>query len=436
MRNLGSKAFMLLVAAAIIGGLVFAFVPRPLQVDLVKVDRGTVRVTVDEDGKTRIREKYVVSAPLNGRILRISMDPGDKVEAGKTLLTMIEPRDPDLLDARSVAQAEARVKGAEATLRQVEPRLETARADQAHDEAELMRVRKAHETNAASRAELDDADFAYRQSSEEMRASRIAAEIASFELEQAKAALMRSRPHADENPAPKSAENSSNIPFPAPTSDGNAPAGADGASDPTDHNNGWNFPIYSPITGRVLRVLQESSAVVTPGTSLVELGDPSDLEVEIDVLSRDAVKIHPGNTVYLEHWGGVKPLVGRVRVVEPSGFTKISTLGVEEQRVWVIVDLVDPPEQRTTLGDGFRVEARIVIDEATNALRIPTSSLFRAGEDPAVFLVKDGVAHVQKVEVGRQNGIEAEITKGLTEGDEVVLHPSDQIEDGTKVKQR
>ena len=131
-----------------------------------------------------------------------------------------------------------------------------------------------------------------------------------------------------------------------------------------DANNGWNFPIYSPITGRVLRVFQESSAVVTPGTSLVELGDPSDLEVEIDVLSRDAVKIHPGDTVFLEHWGGVKPLEGRVRVVEPSGFTKISTLGVEEQRVWVIVDLVDPPEQRTTLGDGFRVEARIVIDEA------------------------------------------------------------------------
>lgn len=436
MRNLGSKAFVLVVAAAIVGGLVFAFIPRPLQVDLVHVDRGAVRVTVDEDGKTRIREKYVVSAPLNGRILRINLDPGDKVEAGKTLLTMIEPRDPDLLDARSVAQAEARVKGAEATLRQVEPRLETARADQARDEAELMRVRKAHETNAASRAELDDADFAYRQSSEEMRASRIAAEIASFELEQAKAALMRSRPHADETPAPKSAENGSNIPSPAPTSDGNAPAGADGASDPADHNNGWNFPIYSPITGRVLRVLQESSAVVTPGTSLVELGDPSDLEVEIDVLSRDAVKIHPGDTVYLEHWGGVKPLVGRVRVVEPSGFTKISTLGVEEQRVWVIVDLVDPPEKRTTLGDGFRVEARIVIDEANDVLRIPTSSLFRAGEDSAVFLVKDGVARVQKVEAGRQNGIEAEITKGLSEGDEIVLHPSDQIEDGTKVKQR
>ncbi len=182
--------------------------------------------------------------------------------------------------------------------------------------------------------------------------------------------------------------------------------------------------------------MQESSAVVMPGTALVELGDPSDLEVEIDVLSRDAVKMHPGDLALLEHWGGSAPLKGRVRVVEPSGFTKISTLGVEEQRVWVIVDLVEPPEQRPTLGDGFRVEARIVIDEAQNVLRIPTSALFREGEDPAVFLVQNGIAHKHKVTVGRQNGLEAEIAKGLSEGDEIVLHPSDQIEDGVKVRQR
>jgi len=434
MRNLGSKAFMLLVAAAIVGGLVFAFIPRPLQVDLVKVDRGAVRVTVDEDGKTRIREKYVVSAPLNGRILRINLDPGDKVEAGKTLLTMIEPRDPDLLDARSVAQAEARVKAAEATLRQVEPELEMSRNNQAYAEAEVVRVRKAYQGAGVSQSDLENAELLFRQRSEELRAKKVAEEIARFELEQARAALMRSQPHADEAPLPKSADVSAAPP--APTGNGNVPAGADGTNNQAEHTNGWNFPIYSPITGRVLRVFQESSAVVAPGTSLVELGDPSDLEVEIDVLSRDAVKIHPGDTVYLEHWGGVKPLVGRVRVVEPSGFTKISTLGVEEQRVWVIVDLVDPPEKRTTLGDGFRVEARIVIDEAQNVLRIPTSALFREGDDPAVFLVKDGVAHVQKIEVGRQNGIEAEVSAGLQEGDVVVLHPSDQIENGTKVKQR
>lgn len=202
-------------------------------------------------------------------------------------------------------------------------------------------------------------------------------------------------------------------------------------------SNGWNFPIYSPIDGRVLRVFQESAAVVTPGTPLVELGDPvADLEVEIDVLSRDAVKVHPGDAVLLEHWGGEAPLRGRVRVVEPSGFTKISTLGVEEQRVWVIVDFVDPWDKRKTLGDAFRVEARIIIDEAHDVLKIPTSALFRVGSDPAVFKVESNVARQHKVKVGRQNGMDAEILEGLAEGDEVVLHPSDQIQDGVKLRQR
>src|SRR5690349_13839105 len=167
MRNLGSKAFMLLVAAAIVGGLVFAFIPRPLQVDLVKVDRGTVRVTVDEDGKTRIREKYVVSAPLNGRILRINLDPGVRVEAGKTLLTMIEPRDPDLLDARSVAQAEARVKAAEAAFRQAEPHLEKARVNQSFYEGEVVRQRKAFKGAGITQSELENAEMMSRQASEE-----------------------------------------------------------------------------------------------------------------------------------------------------------------------------------------------------------------------------------------------------------------------------
>ena len=438
MRNLGSKLFVLLIALAIVGGMVYAFVPRPVQVDLVKVDRGTVRVTVDEDGKTRIREKYVVSAPLNGRILRINLDPGDQVEAGKTLLTMIEPRDPELLDARSVAQAEARVKGAEATLRQIEPDLEMARNNLGNAEAEVTRNRKAFRGSGVTQSELESAELLLHQRSEELRSKKVAEEIAKFELEQAQAALMRSRPHADEIARVKSAGDDGTAAEGKEATPSDKPLEAANADNeiPTETNNGWNFPIYSPINGRVLRVLQESSAVVTPGTALVELGDPTDLEVEIDVLSRDAAKIEPGDTVYLEHWGGAVPLKGRVRVVEPSGFTKISTLGVEEQRVWIIVDLVDPPEERKSLGDGFRVEARIVIDEANNVLRVPTSALFRVGEEPAVFRVIDGVVHQQKVKVGRQNGLEAEILEGLTEGDEVVLHPSDQIDDGTRVQQR
>jgi HlyD family secretion protein len=407
MRNVGSKFFVFLVVTGVVGGLGYAFWPEPVEVDLAKVERGSLQVTVDEDGKTRIREKYVVSAPLIGRLLRINMEAGDPVTAGKTLLATIEPRDPELLDARTVAQAEARVKAAEASLKKMEPQLEEVRAAQAFAEAELARARKA--ASAISRSEMENAEFVYRQRSEEFRSTRIQEEIARFELEQAQAALMRTRPREDEASAGGNASN------------------GDGS---------WTFTIYSPIDGRVLRVLQESAAVVSAGTPLLELGDPKDLEAEVDVLSRDAVRIHPGARVLLEHWGGEKELQGRVRLVEPSGFTKISTLGVEEQRVNVIVDFVDPPEARATLGDGFRVEARIVIDEASDVLKIPTSALFRVGANSAVFRVVDDVVHEQIVRIGRQNGLEAEVLEGLAEGDQVVIHPSDQVEDGVKVRRR
>jgi HlyD family secretion protein len=335
------------------------------------------------------------------------MEAGDPVVAGKTLLATIEPRDPDLLDARAVAQAEARVKAAEATLKKMEPMFEEVRAAQAFAEAELTRARKAALSNAVSKSELENAEYVFRQKSEEMRSTRIQEEIARFELEQAEAALLRTKPRD-----------------------------SDAADSAPNGNGSWTFTIYSPISGRVLRVLQESTAVVNAGTPLLELGDPLDLEVEIDVLSRDAVKIQPGGPVMLEHWGGDKPLLGRVRLVEPSGFTKISTLGVEEQRVNVIVDFVDPPDARTALGDGFRVEARVVIDEANDVLKVPTSALFRVGDASAVFQVVDDTVHEQLVKIGRQNGLEAEVLAGLSAGDQVVVHPSDQIENGVKVRQR
>jgi HlyD family secretion protein len=407
MRNIGSKLFVALILAALVGGLGYAFWPEPIEVDLATVDRGLVRVTVDEDGKTRIREKYVVSAPLFGRLLRINMDAGDPVEAGKTLLATIEPPDPVLLDARTVAQAEARVKAAEAALKKMEPQLEAVRDAQAYAESELVRLRRA--ATAISQSDLENAELLYRQRSEELRSMRIQEEIAQFELEQAEAALLRTRPRENDS---LPSENGSNV------------------------NGGWTFTIYAPITGRVLRVLQESAAVVSAGTPLLELGDPTDLEVEIDVLSRDAVKIKPDALVLFEHWGGDGPLHGRVRLVEPSGFTKISTLGVEEQRVNVIVDLVDPPAARTELGDGFRVEARVVIDEAKNVLRVPTSALFRLGGRSAVFRVVDGVVQQQIVEIGRQNGLMAEVLGGLSEGDVVVIHPSDQVDEGVRVRSR
>jgi len=408
MKNWLSKLFALIALGAIVAAIVVSLLPQPLDVDFAEAKYDTLMVTVDEDGKTRIRERYVVSTPLSGRLLRIGMDPGDAVRRGQTLLATIEPRDPELLDARAIAQAEARVEAAEAMLKRTGPGLEQARLEQANAEAELQRARSAAQGGGMTQSELDAAETRYRQASEEIRAARYSAEIAKFELEQARAALLRSKPQ-----------------------DENAQQGP----------NGWNHTIRSPINGRVLRVFQESAAVVTAGMSLLELGDPVDLEVEIDVLSSDAVKIKPGAHVILEHWGGDESLAGQVRLIEPAGFTKVSTLGVEEQRVNVIVDLIDPPAERQALGDGFRVEARIVIAQIKRALVIPTSALFRTakfGEKDkwAVFRVVDDATELVPVEIGLDNGLFAQVTNGLSEGDTLVINPSDQVTAGVQVRQR
>ncbi len=423
MRSVVRRVMLVAFAAAVLGAIAYGLRPAPVEADLAKVTRGLIRETVDQDGKTRIRERYTVSAPLAGRLLRIGLDPGDEVEAGKTVVASIEPRDPELLDARAVLQAEANVRAAEAKLKRTTPMLEEAVAAQEYSEAELERLRDARSktTGVVTESQVDSALMEYRMRSALVRSARHAEEIARFELDQARAALLRSRPQEG--------------------------AGDGGESDPAEAApvepsvdpptvNGWHFIIRSPINGRVLRVFQESSGVVTPGTNLLELGDPADLEVEIDVLSREAVKIRPDAPVLLEHWGGAEALHGSVRLVEPSAFTKISTLGVEEQRVNVIVDLIDPPQQREALGDGFRVEARIVVAQAADVLKTPTSSLFRVGDRWAVFRVENGVARQRIVKLGLQNGLEAEVIEGLAEGDEVVTHPGDNIVDGVKVKPR
>lgn len=405
LRSRFRRFSLVLLGLAIVAAIAYGLIPEPIEVDLARAGEGYIRVTVDEDGKTRIREKYVVSAPLAGRVLRIDMDPGDEVRAGHTLLATIEPKDPELLDARTIAEAEARVKAAEATLEKMEPLLAEAAASQQFAESELKRVIDARHRNpqAVSEAEVESKELNYQTQTALLHTAQQNKEIARYELDQARAALMRSRPPS-ENPAPA--------------------------------NNGWNFPIRSPIDGRVLRVFQESSAVVTAGTPLLEVGDPTDLEVEVDVLSRDAVKIHPGALVLLEHWGGDHVLQGRVKRVEPSAFTKVSTLGVEEQRVYVIVTLVDPPQEREELGDGFRVEARIVVAEAADVVKIPTSALFRVDEDWAVFQDVDGVARQQIVQIGLQNGLEAEIVSGLFAGDPVIMHPGDDVAEGTRIRER
>jgi HlyD family secretion protein len=404
------RILLIAIGLLAVGALVYAFRPRPVEVDVAEVARGPLQVTVDEDGRTRIRERYIVSAPLAGRLQRIRLRAGDEIEAGDTVLASIAPTDPALLDARAQAESEARVRAAEAALERADPQVEAARAALQFAESDLARTRRLHERNAASRDEVERAELLYRTRTQELRSAQFAQEIARFELEQARAALVRTR-----------------------QPQGNS---TDSQNDENHQPDDWHFEIHSPITGRVLRVIQESETVVVPGERLLEVGDPTDLEIEIDVLSSDAVRVTPGDRVLLEQWGGELPLVGVVRTVEPSAFTKVSALGVEEQRVNVIVDLVDPPAHRPTLGDGFRVEARIVVWEDDDVLKVPAGALFRHDRDWAVFVVENGRAVLRTVQIGRRNGLEAQVLDGLEEDELVVAHPGDRIFDGVAVAPR
>jgi HlyD family secretion protein len=400
MKLIRQRMILLGLLLALVAGLVYAFLPRPVPVDGVTLSRGPLQVTVNEDGRTRIKERYVISTPLGGRLLRVELHPGDVVEAGKTLLTTIEPTDPELLDPRARAQAEARVKSADAVCKQAIALLERARTAWEFAQAELDRVKSLYRENTLSHQELDNAEQKERTTAAELKSAQFARQIADYELELVRAALLRTKP-----------------------------------SDSQNLDSG-QFPILSPISGRVLRVFQESSAVVLAGARLLELGDPTDLEVEVDVLSGDAVKIKPGAKVFLEHWGGDAPLRGRVRLVEPSGFLKISALGVEEQRVNVIVDFAEPVAKRPTLGDAFRIEARIVIWESDDVLKLPVGALFREGDDWAVFVVADGRTKLRRVKIGQRNDLEAEVTDGLSPNTKVIVHPSDKVRDGGSVRLR
>ncbi|RMF44840.1 MAG: HlyD family efflux transporter periplasmic adaptor subunit [Planctomycetota bacterium] len=389
------------------GGIVYLLLrPQPVLVDLAEVDRGPLEVTVDDDGVTRIKDRYVVSTPLTGRLERIHLEVGDPVIADKTVIARMQPTDPSLLDARAVAQARARVGAARRRLDAARAELERAETAAEFAVKELRRAEELSRTNAIAEADLDAKRLEMRLRTEEARAARYRVDIARYELRLEEAALSLTSPASDEPDSP--GEHDLEI-----------------------------LEIKSPINGRVLRIYQESSAVLNPGQPIMELGDPLDLEVVVDVLSADAVRIAPGAVVRLEHWGGSQPLQGQVRVVEPSGFTKISALGVEEQRVNVIVDLLDPPEQRSALGDNFRVDARIIVWQTDDCLRVPTSALFRQNGTWQAFIVDATQrARLRTVQVGHNNGMDAEVLGGLEAGQRVIVHPGDTVHDGALVQQR
>jgi HlyD family secretion protein len=324
---------------------------------------------------------------------RIDWKAGAVVEAGKTVLAVLETGGADFLDARSQAQAEARVHATEAAREAALAQRERAAAAAKMFGADYERLKELFAKKVLSQQEFDAAQMRTDTAAQDARAAEFSLKVAEYELEQARALLVRGQ--------------------------------GGGSAEP--------LVITSPVGGKILRVFQESERMVPAGFALVEVGDPTDLEVRIEVLSRDGVAIRPGARVTLERWGGAEPLVARVRLVEPSAFTKISALGVEEQRVYVVADFVDPLERRSTLGDSYRVEARVVVWENANALRAPSGALFQRGGAWQIFVIDGSRVHRRTVKVGPSNGVETESLDGLREGDRVVVYPGDKVVDGTRV---
>lgn len=370
--------------------------PRPVPVETAPVTRGPLVVTVDEQGMTRVKNRYVVSAPVAGQLRRIDWKAGATVAAGKTVLAVLETGGADFLDARSQAQAEARVHAAEATKEAAVAQRERAASAAKMFTADFARLKELFGKKVLSQQEFDMAQMHADTAAQDARAAEFALQVADFELQQARALLTRGQS-----------------------------AGSVASAEP--------LVITSPVDGKILRVFQESARLVPAGFSLMEIGDPTDLEVRIEVLSRDGVAIKPGAPVSLEQWGGPEPLHARVRLVEPSAFTKISALGVEEQRVYVVADFTDPIEKRATLGDSYRVEARVVTWENPAVLRAAAGGLFQRAGGWHAYVDEAGRARLRDVKIGRSNGIEAEVLDGLREGERILVYPGDKVSDGSRI---
>jgi HlyD family secretion protein len=384
-----------LAVAAVIGViLATALWPESVEVDMVRVARGPLQVTIDEEGETRVRERFVVSAPVAGRMQRIDLEPGDPVVRGKTVLARLTPLPPTLIDPRTQAELNAAVEAARAAVGQATAERERATAALERVQSLVRRQRGLAEAGAISRDDLEATETAVRSAEETLRAATFAVNRAEYDLQLARARLQQ------------------------PTAGGRP------------------IEIISPIDGVVLKRLRESESAVQAGEPLLEVGDATRLEVVADLLSTDAVRVPENARVLIEQWGGGHALEGRVRRVEPSGFMKISALGVEEQRVNVIIDFVDAAAAAKALGDAYRVEVRIVVWEEPDVLKAPVGALFRRGDRWAAFVVDAGVARIELVEIGQRNATEAQVTGGLEEGQPIVLHPPDTLADGVRVTER
>jgi HlyD family secretion protein len=396
-RSLGIAAL-----AAAIGALVYALLPQPVAVDSAVIARGAMRVTVDEEGKTRIREIYRISAPIAGKVQRSPRKVGDDVIAGETLVAVIRPNDPPFLDRRTRQELEAAVSAARAAIAHAETEVRKARTELKFAESDFERSKSLSRTNVISERAMERSALDVDVRKDALAAADANLDLRRRELDSARARLI-----------------------------GPEDTGVYAIDPPS-----CCVEVHAPVSGRVLKIVTESEQVVQAGALLLEVGDPKDLEIVVELLSSDAVKVTAGNDATIDDWGNERSLKARVRRVEPSGFTKVSALGIEEQRVNVVLDIVEPPEAWTELGHDFRVFARIAVWQSEEVLRVPLGALFRSGSAWSVFRIEDGRARLVPVEIGQRNAEMAEVTGGLGEGDRVVLHPSDRVGDGVAVEER
>lgn len=379
--------------AAVVAALAWALWPKPITVETAAIGRQTIEVHVEEEGKSRIREIYTVSAPISGELLRLSLRAGDAVVARQTVIASIKPPSPPLLDARARKMAETAAEAARAAVELAGAQLAQAQAQLVFVVDDLNRATALDRKGTISKKAYEQAVLAAAVAKTDVARARANLLVQERNLENAQAALIEGERGGGDNCC---------------------------------------VEVRAPINGRVLRVLTESEQVVQAGTPLAELGDPADMEVEVDLLSRDAVGIGPGAEATVEGWGG-PPIRAVVDRIDPAAVTKVSALGIEEQRVATVLKLTDPPQSWARLGHDFRVTARILTWRGDNLVAVPMGALFRRGADWAVFTAKDGAARLQVVELGARNSDVAEVKAGLAEGELVVLHPSDEVQDGGKI---
>lgn len=377
--------------------LVWGFWPQAVMVEVAEARRAELTIAIEEEGRTRVVDRYVISSPVDGVACRTQLDVGDRVESHQVLLA-ITPLASQVLDPRSRAQAEAQVAAAQAKLSATRELAHAAKAAAQLAETKRNRLQALVDEGAVSQDAFDKADSRQKTSAAQTRSANFDVEVARYELQAARSLLKKttvSREHAAEQ-----------------------------------------VPVRSPVAGKVLKIVHECEGAVKTGDPLLEVGDPASLEVEVDVLSADAVKLKPGLKVQFERWGGKQTLKGIVRIVEPVGFTKVSALGVEEQRVLIISDFSSPVDQWQRLGDGYRVDARFILWHQDDVLQIPTSSLFRYNDGWSCFVISNKKAELRMVKVGQRNGLRAQILAGVKVGERVIDHPSDAVDDGSRVTVR